>query len=175
MVSLPDDAIVFNHLQTERLLKNERNGGRGKPVTNERNAVAFAQGTGPAMASASAALAALKQIRAMWQSMLNASMRDLGSLAGREAGGGGGGGGGGKDPEQLKAVINEIERWYNLLRQIDRLQKDITYQETLQSKIESARVANGRAMYNSYKQELKYLDEEIRKNQELADLQKSWY
>jgi len=107
MVSLPDDAIVFNHLQTQNLLKKERGGGRGKPVTNERNAVAFAKGTGPAMASASAALAALKQIRAMWQSMLGATMKDLGSLAGQEAGkaSSGGGGGGSNDPEQVKAVV----------------------------------------------------------------------
>ena len=130
MVSLPDDAIVFNHIQTNNLLKKERNGGRGKPVTNERNAISFAKGTGPAMASASSALAALKQIRAMWQSMLGASMKDLGSLAGQEAGKAskGGGGGSNKDQEQVRAIIEEIERWYNLLRQIDRLQKDITYQ-----------------------------------------------
>jgi len=82
------------------LLKREKGGGRGKPVTSEKNAISFAKGSGPAAASASAALATLKQIRAMWQSMLGASMRDLGSLAGLEAGksGGGGGGGGGNDP-----------------------------------------------------------------------------
>lgn len=180
MVSLPNDAIVFNHLQTQNLLKKEHGGGRGKPVTNERNAVARAAGTGNAMASASSALAALKQIRAMWQSMLNASMKDLGALAGQEAGKAStsksGGSGSDKDPEQqAKAVIEQIERWYNLLRQISKLQKDITYEENLQAKIESDRIANGKAMYTSYKQELNYLDEEIKKNQQLADLQKSWY
>lgn len=180
MVSLPNDAIVFNHLQTQNLLKKEHGGGRGKPVTNERNAVARAAGTGNAMASASSALAALKQIRAMWQSMLNASMKDLGALAGQEAGKAStsksGGSSSDKDPEQqAKAVIEQIERWYNLLRQISKLQKDITYEENLQAKIESDRVANGKAMYTSYKQELNYLDEEIKKNQQLADLQKSWY
>lgn len=179
MVSLPKDAIIFNHKQTQNLLKHEKNGGRGKPVTNEKNAISFAKGTGPAAASASQALAALKQIRAMWQSMLGASMKDLGSLAGLEAGKAssksGGGGGSENDPEQIRAVIEEIERWYNLLRQIDKLQKDITYQETLQAEIESDRVANGQALYKSLKQEIKYLDEEIIRNQQLADLQKSWY
>jgi len=55
MVNLADDAIVFNHLQTEQLLKNGMSAGRGRAVTNERNAVAFATGNingGPAMASA---------------------------------------------------------------------------------------------------------------------------
>jgi len=33
MVDLPPDAIVFNHLQTRRLLSG-RKGGHGKPVTN---------------------------------------------------------------------------------------------------------------------------------------------
>jgi len=58
---LPDDAIVFNHLQTERLLKNG-SAGRGKAVGGEKHAVAHAKGNaeGPAMASASAALSALK-------------------------------------------------------------------------------------------------------------------
>jgi hypothetical protein len=68
-VDLPDDAIVFNHLQTEKLL-GSRSGmvGTGEPVTNERKAVAFASGnvSGPAMASASDALAELLKLRAMW-------------------------------------------------------------------------------------------------------------
>jgi len=66
------------------------------------------------MASAAAALAALKQLRAMWASLLNASAKDLGSQAGR------GGGGGGKDEngkyKQPTNVIKDIERWYNLER-----------------------------------------------------------
>ena len=42
-VNLPKDAIVFNHLQTQRLLGTGR-AGRGKPVTNEETAVAMAHG-----------------------------------------------------------------------------------------------------------------------------------
>ena len=58
MVDLPDDAIIFNHLQTKKLLSNGK-GGRGNPVTNEKNAVSYATGNvdGPAMASAQATLA----------------------------------------------------------------------------------------------------------------------
>ena len=174
MVDLADDAIVFNHLQTKRLLSNGRT-GRGTPITNQRNAVSWATGNvnGPAMASAAAVLAQLKQIRAMWQAMLNASMKDLGALAGNE--GGGGGGGGGKEPPQLKAILNDIERWYNLVRQIDSIEQDITYQETLQNKLQSDRIANGKALYESYKKQIELLDQEIVRNQQLADLQKSWY
>ena len=174
MVDLEDDAIVFNHLQTKRLLSNGHT-SRGTPITNQRNAVSWATGNanGPAMASASAVSAALKQIRAMWQAMLNASMKDLGALAGNE--GGGGGGGGGKEPPQLKAILNDIERWYNLVRQIDSIQQDITYQETLQNKLQSDRIANGKALYESYKKQIELLDQEIVRNQQLADLQKSWY
>ena len=47
MVSLPSDAIVFNHLQTDDLLKKESTFGTGHPITNERNAVAMASGTDP--------------------------------------------------------------------------------------------------------------------------------
>ena len=92
-VDLPDDAIVFNHLQTKKLLGNKKVNGRGTPAVSEDAAVSFAHGNvdGVAMASASSALTALKQIRAMWQSMLDASARDLGSQAGRKGGGGGGG------------------------------------------------------------------------------------
>jgi len=74
-VDLPDDAIVFNHLQTEKLLKNGSS-GRGKAVTNEKKATSLATGNvqGPAMASASSALAALKQLRDMWKSIAGMSI-----------------------------------------------------------------------------------------------------
>ena len=91
-VNLPDDAIVFNHLQTQRLMKNGYVSSHGKPVTNERNAVSYAAGSaGPAKASASETLALLKAIRNMWQSILDATPRGLGALAGAGKGGGGGG------------------------------------------------------------------------------------
>jgi len=48
---------VFNHLQTQRLLSNGSS-GRGRAITNERNATSMATGnvSGPAKASASAVL-----------------------------------------------------------------------------------------------------------------------
>ena len=170
-VRLPDDAIVFNHLQTQKLLHSGQTSVHGTPVTNERKAVSFAAGTtGPAKASAQQVLEDLKRLRTMWQTIAEASFKDLGGLAG----GGGGGGGGGKQWQQ-KTTSGDIQRWYNLLRQIAKLEKDITYEESLQSKLESDRVINGKAIYQSYKRELDYLDEEISKNQELAKLQRDWY
>lgn len=166
-VDLPNDAIVFNHLQTQRLLSSGST-GRGKPVTNAKNATAYATGnvTGPAQASASATIQKLEGYLALFESLKNTSAKDLANA---------GGGGGGDDDKQLKNVTAEIQRWYNLLRQIDKLEKDISYQEQLRAKIESDRVVNGRAMYSTYKEELKYLDQEIARNKELANLQKSWY
>lgn len=188
-VNLADDAIVFNHLQTRQLL-NGGTTGRGRAVTNERNAVAFAGGnvSGPAMASAKAALASLKQLRAMWQSLLGASAKDLGSKAGggggskkkgkdkTDSGEGGGGGGGGAEAVTIDpGFIADLERWYNLLRQIERLEQEINYEESLRSKIESDRVINGKAYYESQKRSLKALDQEIARNKELSYLQQSYY
>lgn len=175
-VDLPKDAIVFNHKKTAQLLKNGHMSGRGRPFTNISNALSFAKGSlegGPAMASAAAALAALKQLRAMWASMLNASAKDLGSQAGR------GGGGGGKDEngnyKQPTNVIKDIERWYNLERQIANLEKEITYQQKLQAKYESDRVANGDKIFDAQKRQYDLLGREIIRQQELAKLQRSWY
>jgi hypothetical protein len=50
-VDLDPDAIVFNHLQTKSLLDKGMSSSRGKAVTSEKNAVAFAHGNvngGPA-------------------------------------------------------------------------------------------------------------------------------
>ena len=162
-VDLADDAIVFNHLQTQRLLNNSGISGRGTPITNEKKATSLA--TGNAMASASDALAQLRAIRAMWQSMLDASAQDLGSMAG--SGGGGGGGGGGED---IAAVVGDYERWYNLLRQIAKWEQKITY--------EQAKRENMRSGYNqvdSLEKELDMLKKQQAAYEELSRLQKDFY
>ena len=166
-VNLDKDAIVFNHLQTKRLLNNGH-GGHGKPITNEREATSFAKGnvSGPALASASSALSTLKALRDMWK---NIAEKGLSEFA-QQAGGGGGGGDGKND-----AFIADLDRWYNLMREIDKLEKDITYQETLRSKLESDRVIDGKAYYESQKQSIKLLEDEIAKKHELVILQKQYY
>ena len=162
MVNLADDAIVFNHLQTERLLKNGQAPGRGRAVTNERAATSLATGniSGPAMASASAALAQLKQLRAMWESLLSASTSDL---AGKGGGGGGGGGGsdGKGDTAARRAWIKEVERWYNLMQEIAKLEKEITHEETLRTKLSSDTNKNGEAYFKSQVESLRAIEQQM--------------
>jgi hypothetical protein len=142
MVDLAKDAIVFNHLQTKSLLEKGMSSGRGKTVTNERNAVSFATGNvhgGPAMASAGAALGALKQLRAQWESLKNLSVKDL-------AGKGGSGGGGGGNNGQF---IKDLEKWYNWLQKIAELESKINYYEAERNRIQSEFNPDGTEYYNS--------------------------
>ena len=162
-VNLADDAIVFNHLQTKKLLQNG-SAGRGMAVTNEKKATSMA--TGNAMASASDALAELKRIRAMWQALLDSSALDLGKKAG-SGGGGGGGGGKGDDP---KAITHDLERWYNLLRQIAKAEQQIT--------LEQAKRKNMQSGYNysdSLEKELATLKKQEQAYRQLASIQEDWY
>lgn len=164
-VNLDDDAIVFNHLQTKKLFSSGR-AGRGKAITNEYNAVSYARGNvngGLAKATASEALATLRQIRAQWEALLNASAQDLG----RKAGSGGGGGGGGNTPT---SITHDLERWYNLLRQIEKLEQKITYQQT-----KRANLQNGYDYVNSLELELSYLKKQQKAYEDLARLQKDYY
>ena len=84
MVNLKPDSVVFNHIQTRELLNKGHTSRYGRAITNERTAVSMVTGnmSGPAMASASAALSALKQLRAMWQSLLGAGLKEMGGNAG---------------------------------------------------------------------------------------------
>lgn len=158
-VSLADDAIVFNHLQTKQLL-GKGSTGRGRAVTNEKNATSYA--TGNAKASAAEALQELINIRAQWQALLNKSAKDLGQKAG-----GGGGGGGGKDP---KTITHDLERWYNLLRQIEKLEKNITLEQA-----KRANMKNGYDHVNSMEKELALLRKQQKAYSDLAKLQKDYY
>lgn len=169
-VDLPSDAIVFNHLQTKKLLGAGGTVGTGEPITNERNAVAFASGnvTGPAKASASDTLSELYRIRALWQSLVDASAKDLATKAG--SGGGGGGGGGGSDAENNKAYIHDLERWYNLMRQIAKLEQQVTLE---QAKRENMR--NGYDIAASMQRELELLEKQRAANAQLAAEQKAYY
>ena len=158
-VSLADDAIVFNHLQTKQLL-GKGSTGRGRAVTNEKNATSYA--TGNAKASAAEALQELINIRAQWQALLNKSAKDLGQKAG-----GGGGGGGGNDP---KTITHDLERWYNLLRQIEKLEKNITLEQA-----KRANMKNGYDHVNSMEKELALLRKQQKAYSDLAKLQKDYY
>lgn len=168
-VNLANDAIVFNHLQTQQLLSNGK-ASRGKAITNERAATSFATGNveGPAMASAASALADLRRIRALWQSMLNASAKDLGSQAG--GGSGGGGGGGGSGSAEWATVMEDYERWYNLLRQIA-----VVEQEINQLEAERKNIINGTEYSQNLQESLKNYAAQAKLTQELLGLQEKYY
>ena len=167
-VDLDPDAIVFNHLQTASLFKNGMSKTRGKAITNERVATSFAKGNingGSAQASASSALAALKQLRAQWQALESLSSKDLANK-------GGGGGGGGGDPA---AFLKDLEKWYNWLQQIAQLEKEITYEETKRSKIQSDMIAHGQDYHKSQMETLKYLQQQLVVHQSLTDSQYEYF
>lgn len=173
-IDLSDDAIVFNHLQTEQLLKHGMSTQRGQAVTNEYNAVSFATGNvngGPAMASARAALAALKQLRAQWQAIAGMSAQDMAGLGGS----GGGGGGGGDKANDPKAFVKELEIWYNWLQRIAVLEEKITMEEAKRSKFQSDFIRSGENYAKSNLDTLKYLREQAVINQSLVDSQQKYF
>ena len=168
MMNLADDAIVFNHLQTKSLLEKGTSKGRGRAITNERNAVSYATGNvngGPAMASASAALHALRQLKAQWDALAGLSAQDL-------AGKGGGGGGGGGDP---KAFLKDLERWYDWLQQIAQLEKEITLEEAKRSKYQSDMIARGKEYFTSQMASLEKLQEQAIVQKSLNDSQEEYF
>lgn len=145
LVDIPDDAIIFNHKQTEGILKGQANNGRGKTVNGQP---AFATGNvdGPAYASGIAgARAAIQAEISMWQNFINATMNDLlGS-----AGGGGGGGSG----NTLKAHIEDLVEWYNLTRQIADIEQKIN---NIIAK--RANITDGRAYLKSLREQQHLLE-----------------
>ena len=143
-VNLPNDAIVFNHLQTQRLLSTGST-GRGRPVVNESAAVSFARGN--AMASASEIVAQLKTLRAMWQNLAESSITNLIGTANS-------GGGSGNDAKAAAAWTKEVERWYNLLQKIARLEKEINIAEAKRNELQSRRLTDGKELYKLSAQEL---------------------
>lgn len=158
-VDLPDDAIVFNHLQTQRLLGNGK-AGRGKAVTNEKKATSYATGN-MAMASASETLSRLKAIRDLWQGILDRGIKELSTA-------GGGGGGGGKEDDT--GFLHELDRWYNLMRQIEKCEQQITYQQKLRENMRK-----GDDYIKSLEYELALLEKEQSNYRTLANAQREYY
>lgn len=110
-INLKKNDIIFSTEQTAGLF-NGRSGIRGTAMAYGN---AFAGGTS---SSIDAAIAALKNERNLWQSILT-SVPDMLKKAGSGSGGGGGGG-------SNKEYIMELERWFNWLRQIEQLENKIT-------------------------------------------------
>lgn len=110
-INLKKNDIIFSTEQTAGLF-NGRSGIRGTAMAYGN---AFAGGTS---SSIDAAIAALKNERNLWQSILT-SVPDMLKKAGSGSGGGGGGG-------SNKEYLMELERWFNWLRQIEQLENKIT-------------------------------------------------
>jgi len=91
------------------------------------------------MASAGDVLATLRNLRSLWERLRNLNASSLSAL-----GGTGGGGGGGEN-----SFLKELERWFNLLQDIARLEREINYEEKLRSRLQSEIVTNGTAIYES--------------------------
>ena len=162
-VDLPSDAIVFNHLQTKKLLESGSISSTGKPITNERKAVARAKGnvSGPALANANT----LKEAKGVWRRIQE--MSGIFSGFGGDAGNGGGAGG---DSESTAAYIHDLERWYNLLRQIDKLEQQINLRQQ-----ERENFTSGYDYVTSLEKELNLLQKQQKVYAQLADLQKDFY
>ena len=139
-VKLPDDAIVFNHLQTAGILKGQMN-VRGQ-------ALASGNVSGPALAGgASAALQAVRRAKSVWEGLI----RDLSAadIIGAIAGGGGGGG-------DNKAYIEELQEWYNLSRKIANVEQEIN-----NLLAERENIVNGRDYLNNLRETQQFLQEQI--------------
>lgn len=145
LVDIPDDAIIFNHKQTEGILKGQANNGRGKTVNGQP---AFATGNvgGPAYAGGlSGAITAIDREIMAWKALLSMTTADLlGS-----AGGGGGGGSG----NTLKAHIEDLVEWYNLTRQIADIEQKIN---NIIAK--RANITDGRAYLKSLREQQHLLE-----------------
>ena len=137
-VNLPDDAIVFNHRQTEGIIRGQA-GYRGKALVNGNV-------SGPAYASGTAAaIQKLEEAKAMWQAIAD---MDVESLLGAASGGGGG--------NSIKAHIEDLEEWYNLLRQIENLEQKIS---NIQA--ERANIDDGHEYLRSLREEQALLEKQV--------------
>ena len=151
-VKLPDDAIIFNHLQTQGIMRGQMN-IRGTMMASGT------MSSGPAMAGGniSAALAAVQRAKSVWQGLLNKlTAQDL-------LGSGGGGGGGGGDKT---AVIQDLQEWYNLSRQIANIEQEIN-----NIVAERENLADGGAYLRSLRQQQELLQDQVGIHKILLDYQ----
>ena len=154
-VKLPDDAIIFNHLQTQGIMRGQMNIRGTMMASGTMN-------SGPAMASGniSAALAAVQRAKSVWQGLLNKlTAQDL-----LGSGGGGGGGGGGDD--KTAAVIQDLQEWYNLSRQIANIEQEIN-----NIVAERENIVDGSAYLRSLRQQQELLEDQKSIQKILLDYQ----
>ena len=168
-VELPDDALIFNHLQTAGIISGQMKNARAQAFKGRADAAiakatgsAMATGniTGPAFASGIAgALAAVRRAKSVWQGLLN-------SLSAADLLGGGGGGGGGGDDNSLKAHIADLQEWYNLSRQIADIEGQIN---VLLAKRKN--ITDGHEYLRNLRETQRLLDDQVNTQQDLLRFQ----
>ena len=184
MVNLEKDAIVFNHLQTQSLIAKGVAKTRGKAVTNERNAVAYATGSrhgGIAhketdLKNAAKYTGTLIEIQNATFETTGASPWAEGAERAKNAGINNNNNSVGEEAEKaVKAFIKELERWYNWLQRIAQLDKELTIEEAKRDKIQSDLVAHGQDYYKSQIASLDYLLAKEAEQRDLLEETKAYY
>ena len=163
-VDLADDAIVFNHLQTQSLLTKGMSNTRGRAVTNEQNAVAYAHGNlngGPAHPNENKGNVGQKQRdTAGGGSIIKNGAHIISNTAVGAA-----------VEEISEAFIKTLDIWYNYLQEIAKLETQLSYEETLRSKLQSDFNKDGQAYYDSQTRSLQQMAKTIAVDQELITKQ----
>ena len=174
-VDLANDAIVFNHLQTERLFKNGMSPDRGKAVTNERVAAAFAHGNwnggeakGTVSGTISAASADLitNPLGPYYKGMSDAysAVKESEEIKNTTT----------ETAEQAKNFIDKLERWYNWLQRIAHLEKEINIEEAKRTRYASDMIPHGKEYFTSQLASLEALKEQLAVQKDL-NAQRSKY
>jgi hypothetical protein len=132
---MPSDAIVFNHRQTEGILKGQM-GHRGKALVDGN--------VGPARASSNG----WQHVYGIWPLSDDFKSYDdfLKSLKSS----------GKKSVKTTDLSDEDLEEWYNLLRKIAKLEAEINL-----LKAERENMLDGHDILKSYREEQAYLNEQI--------------
>ena len=170
MVNLADDAIVFNHLQTQSLLTKGTSSTRGRAITNEQKAVAFATGSrwgGEAYADTST-------MGSMYRSVVGdifdkGTAETFNNISDNIA----------KNTEtateEAKNFIDQLERWYNWLQKIAQLEKEITIEEAKRTRYTSDMIPHGKEYFTSQIDSLKILKEELAVQKDLNNQRSEYF
>jgi uncharacterized protein with von Willebrand factor type A (vWA) domain len=72
----------------------------------------------------------------------------------------------------MEGLIKALDKWYNLLQEIAKIQAKLNKEEALRAKIQSELNRSGTDYYKSQKRSIAELEKEIKTQQELVDAQK---